>query len=633
MKNEKYIIKKSKLFGAALLVGGCMLTTSCLDEFTETNQKKDSVSNADPKYLFAQGVLSFEPSDYTYWFFNAADFYNNLQTSIPTGSVSESVIDGSEQQSYKCIEVLKYVNALKHERSKMNAVQSAKYDNIASAMDVLAVYMGIFDSDFCGDIPFTEAANFRYGGTLTPKYDRVEDLYTLWISTLDKAVASFTNAKDQVELGSQDVIYKGDWKKWAKLANSLKLKIAARLISQKPDLAKTIVSQVVAAPCGVLDGKEDDFLFHKADGHTESSDYVYHWENGVLAGAGASQKYVDFLIKNKDPRVRFFYTKNSWNSKIVDLFLASGRKSDIPSYIMKNVKTKMENGKEVFESWTGPGEPWVRYYGLPGAFDAAKNPAQYGDWFDYANRCKFDEQNTYRPFSLYQTEMLQGRINFTLPVVPKGPVIEDLEDRPWYGMYLTTAEVNLYLAEFAIYGTPGLSNASVYFNKAVRSSVTEYDRLASLNKIPYYGTTYGYDPHEKTIDLVDGEVDAMMGHSDYQLTGDKALDLEKIFLQQILHFTYQPVDQFVTGRRSGCPKFNSSLITREDYSKNQMPADYYPRRTSVSAPTPTDIMFDIISEAYSRQGFSTTPSNGVLNKERVWQDMNAPQWGAGPVIR
>lgn len=633
MKNEKYIIKKSKLIGAALLVGGCMLTTSCLDEFTETNQKKDSVSNADPKYLFAQGVLSFEPSDYTYWFFNAADFYNNLQTSIPTGSVSESVIEGSEQQSYKCIEVLKYVNALKHERSKMNAVQSAKYDNIASAMDVLAVYMGIFDSDFCGDIPFTEAANFRYGGTLTPKYDKVEDLYTLWISTLDKAVASFTTAKDQVELGSQDVVYKGDWKKWAKLANSLKLKIAARLISQKPDLAKTIVSQVVAAPCGVLSGKEDDFMFHKADGHTESSDFVYHWNNGVLGGAGASQKYVDFLIRNKDPRVRFFYTKNSWNSKIVDLFLASGRKADIPSYIMKNVKTKMENGKEVFDSWTGLGEPWVRYYGLPGAFDAAKDPAKYGDWFDYTNRCKFDEQNTYRPFSLYQTEMLQGRIDFTLPVVPKGPVIEDLEDRPWYGMYMTTAEVNLYLAEFAVYGTPGLSNASVYFDKAVRNSVTEYDRLAGLNKIPYYGTTYGYDSHEKSIELVDGEVEAMMAHSDYQLTGNKALDLEKIFLQQILHFTYQPVDQFVTGRRSGCPKFNSTLIARDDYSTHQMPANYYPRRTSVSAPTPTDIMFDIISEAYSRQGFTTTPAKGTLNKERVWQDMNAPQWGAGPVIR
>ncbi|MFV0544871.1 MAG: SusD/RagB family nutrient-binding outer membrane lipoprotein [Bacteroides sp.] len=629
-------MKKYKSIFKTLLLGSLLLSVGCQDDFTELNDKKDAVATADPKYIFAQGVLSFEPSDYTYWFFNAVNFYNATQYSVPTASVTENVIEGSEQQSYKSIEILKYVNALKYERSKMDAVKSAQYENVAAALDVLAVYMGIFDTDFCGDIPFTEAAAALYGGTYTPKYDHVEDLYTLWLGTLDKSITSFTTAANQIKLDNQDVIYKGNWAKWAKLANSLKLKIAARLISQNFELAKSIASQVVAAPCGVLDGTADDFLFHKADAHNSNNDYVYHWNNGVLAGAGASKSYVDFLIKNKDPRVRFFYKKNSWNSKIVDLFLAQNRKSDIPAYIMDNIETKIEDGKEVFSAWKGLGEPWVRYYGLPGAYNANANTAVYGDWFDYSNRCKIvsgTSNYVYVPFSTFQEEMLRGRIDFTVPVVPNGPVIEDKEDYAWYGMYMTTAEVNLYLAEFATYGASGLSSASTYFTKALTKSVEEYDRLAGLNKVPYYGTTYGYDPNEKPINLVNGEITTMLANPDYQLTGNKALDLEKIYLQQMLHFTFQPADQFVTGRRSGCPKFGSALIARDDYAANQMPAAYYPRRTSVSAPAPTDLMKDILTESYKYQGFSTTPGKGVLNTERVWQDVGAPQWGAGPIVK
>ncbi len=627
-------MKKYKLLLSSLLLAGAMITTTgCRDEFAETNSMKDAVTTGEPTYLFAQAVLELEPYSYQYWFFNAVDFYNCTQMSVPTGSTTESVIEGSSQQGYRCIDILKYLNSVKYERSLMDATTSASFENVEAALNVLAIYMGIYDSDFCGDIPYTQAAMGHLNGTLTPKYDHVEDLYTLWLSQLDAAINSFTTATNQTALGKQDIIYKGDWNKWAKLANSIKLKIAARLISQNFDLAKSIAAEVVAAPCGVLDGVNDDMLFHKADTHTDQSDYVYHWDNTVLTGTAPAKNVVDFLIKNQDPRVRFFYTKNNWNSKIVDIFLAADRKDDIPAYILDNMETKIVDGKEVFRNWTGLGEPWVRYYGLPDTFNAHVDVANYGDWFDYTNQCKFDANHTYRPYSMFQGELLRGRVDFTLPVAPKGPVIEDTNDNPWYGIYLTTAEVNLYLAEFALYGAEGLQDASVYFKKAVEASVKEYDRLCALNKVPYYGTNYGYDEHEEVIDLKAGEVEKLLTQADYQLTGNKADDLEKVYLQQLLHFTLQPHEQFVTGRRSGCPKFGSKLIARTDYSEHQMPAEYYPRRTSVTAPLKTDLMYQIKVDAYEYQGFSTTPGKGILNAERVWQDKGAPQWGEGPILK
>ena len=147
----------------------------------------------------------------------------------------------------------------------MSEEEAAKYKNTQAAIDVLITYLGIFDTDDAGDMPFTEAAQARYGGTLTPKYDRVKDLYDLWLTTLDSAISAFTTSSDQFDLGKQDLVYGGDWSKWAKLANSLKLKIAARLIHQDFARTKSIASAVVSASCGIIDGEADDFFFHKAD--------------------------------------------------------------------------------------------------------------------------------------------------------------------------------------------------------------------------------------------------------------------------------------------------------------------------------------------------------------------------------
>jgi len=325
------------------------------------------------------------------------------------------------------------------------------------------------------------------------------------------------------------VVYRGDAAKWARLANSLKLKIAVRLLSQDKAQALSIASEAASNIAGLIDGADYDFLFNKATSITkDDGDKVYHWNQGFMESTASSRRVIDFMLKNKDPRVRFFYRKNGWNSTIVQGFFDQGK--NIPSFIMENINYTEENGKKKFVSWKGMGEPWVRYYGLPVEMDAAQNTAENADYFDYGNRSKLkigDAEKTFVPFSGYNQEMIIGRYDFTLPTLPGGPVIQDLDDRPWYGMYMSTSEVNLYLAEFKLLGASLPGTAQQYFNKALRASVEEYNRLAAINKIPYYGKTYEYDEHEAAIDLKAGEIDAMMANTDYQLTGNTTLNLEK----------------------------------------------------------------------------------------------------------
>lgn len=619
------------------LSAAMVCTTGCRDEFSDINSSPSQVTTAEPSYIFAQAVMDFEPYGYTYWFYDSPMLSAWSQMAVPTGSFIESSFRTTAVGGVGYVNVLKLAHEIAFLRSNMSEEDAAKHASTAAAVDVLTAFLAISSSDINGDIQFTEAGNALHGGTLTPAYDRIADLYDLWLNQLDAAITTFTTATEQIFPTNQDPVFRGDRAKWAKLANSMKLKIAVRLLSQNKARALEIASEVANASCGYIDSMDDAMLFNKCTINSSSNDYIYHWSNGFMAGTAANQRVINFMIENKDPRVRFCYDKNDWNSKIVQEFYDQGK--SIPSYIEENIEyTTDASGKKTFVKWKGMGEPWVRYYGLPVEYNAYNNSANYGEWFDYENRYKITDENgqsskSYRPYSMYQRQMVIGRYyNFTMPTVPGGPVITRNDNRPWYGMYMGGAEVNLYLAEFKLLGANLPGSAEAYYNQGLRLSVMEYDEAARLNQIAYYGTTYDYDPNEVSIELRDGEIDAMLASEDYKLTGSLSEQLEKVYLQELLHFTMYPYDQFVTARRSGIPKFNSEFISREDYAS--IPVTSIPRRFHTGVPNETSQLYQIELDAYATQGYTISAAGDnnrtILNSERTWQDKNAPQWGEGP---
>ena len=106
-----------------------------------------------------------------------------------------------------------------------------------------------------------------------------------------------------------------------------------------------------------------------------------------------------------------------------------------------------------------------------------------------------------------------------------------------------------------------------------------------------------------------------------------------VMLQELINFTMNPNERYVTARRSGYPKIGSKLIPRINFE--QVPVTEIPRRFDTGIPVKTDIMYDIITKAYQDQGFTTTArgENGpILHNERVWYDKGAPEWGAGQTL-
>lgn len=651
-------MKKLKSIISLALTGVlAMSVTGCSDDLKDVNIDPAMLTDPTPQQLFTGLEYSFNPFGYGIWFFNAAPALYTNQMAVPSGSINEDrILAGADRPGFLSLTALKYLHAI--ENSMANTDGGENYEAIRQAAVTLAIYGGIYDTDMAGDIPYTEAGQAAYGGTLTPKYDTVEDLYNLWITQLDEAVSVLSNPPTP-EGGydtKQDLIYACDWSKWAKFANSLRVKLAVRLVHRDMAKAKQLVATALAAPCGLITETSDDLIFNKASENIkngsgsslDAGDVAFGTGNTTIDynGVKGSKRVVDFMVKNGDPRVRFYLTKNQWNSTVVNFYLQNGHINQIPPVILEKVNYVADGANYKFVSWKGKGEPWVRYVGIPDDYraDLSTDPAMK-QYFNYSagadqggNSITFEGTTwAYCPYSSYNEYHLQGRRDFRVTYAPGevNKTTSDVTDRPRHDMYISAAEINFYLAEFALYGgVAGIGSAETYYNKAVRQSVETWDKFARLNQIPYYNKTYNYDPNEGDIALQDGEIDALLQQPDYAFTGDKNTKLEKIALNLMFHLTFSPVDQFVTGRRTGCPKIGSTLYPRVVYA--EIPVTKIPRRSLLSAISPNDLMGPNVKEAYTRQGLSTAEGDndnyitGYLNSERLWQDVGAPQWGAGP---
>lgn len=628
MKFNKSILAATALSAA--------LFTSCADEFAELNKPKDSIAEPNISYLFAQSVNKFEPSGYLLWYYNAPMTYSWSQMGVPTGGMTTGILTTTNagDQGSKFIDVLMYVREIENAISLLPEEDRPLQLAYQHAAQVLTIYLGIFDSDMFGNLTYNEACRAKFGGTLTPGYDSMESLYAQWLQELDAAIAVFQGGQARIT-ANQDVVCGGDLNKWAKFANSLKLRLAVRYMAGNMNKAKEIVAQVKSASCGYIDSMEDAILFNKGTNFSNGgtgNDWQYHWSNGFLDGTAATENVMSFMVDNLDPRVRFCYQKNDWNSKIVQAYYDRGE--EIPPFIEEDVEYTMEGGKKKFVAWKGAGEPWVRYKGFPMEYNSM-TMSKYDWYYRYGNFKIAAEDGTaeksYQTFSQFQQMFVIGRsYNASVPTAPGDVVALESKNRTWYGLYLGAAEVNLYLAEFAMINGDEAA-AETYYNKALALSVQEYDKLAGLNQIAYYGTTYGYDPNEKVIDLVDGEIETMMESEAYKFTGTRDEKLEKIYIQQLLNFTMYPNEQFITARRSGYPKIGSTLLPRLEYA--DIPVTTVPRRFDTGLPVETDLMYQIYLDNYAAQGFTPT-SNGAghsatLHNERIWADKGAPEWGAG----
>lgn len=627
-------MKYKCLIAASLLLGSTLLS-SCREEFADLNSDPSGVTKPDIRFLFTQCESQFQPADYYQWFaaFKTLDAW--AQVSVMNGGNTNKVQQANgEGMGWSVNNTLLYANEIKYQVSLLSTEEKAKYEYIQYLCNPLCVFLSMEDAEMLGSCQYSESQMIRYGGTATPKYDTQEELFALWLKQLDETLIYLANNKPTLEiLGTQDFIYGGKLDKWARFTNSLKLKIAARLINKDRARALAIVNEAASNPVGFLTGA-DDLIMNKGKNNN-------NFNNDLPSMNFAGENFIEYLKANRDVRLFTIFTKNSFNANVVQAYFTQGREQYIPQYIMDNVDYKTEDGKKVFVGWKGLGEPWVRYYGVPCQADVNKDEA-YKDYFDPKDEAFWlksskDAKVAYSPISQRNKFAIKGNFQYEFPDAPDVAPTKT-EQYGWYGLYFSAGEVNLLLAEFKLLGANLPQSAQNYLTIGVEQSMKAYNKVAGLNHLPYFDAPYAADKFDVSINVNDADIDAAVATYDaYKLNGTAVENLEKVYIQQMIHYMMLPTDMFVTSRRSGVPMKNSTILPREEFSPSLGDAYIIPRRFPVSEPLQSDIMRDLTIKAYEAQGYTykgelaTLPA--TLAKERVWYDAGSPEYGAGPTIQ
>lgn len=180
------------------------------------------------------------------------------------------------------------------------------FDKHKALGEIFEAYIIVTLVDYFGKIPYSEALNPEI---LNPKLDDGEEVYGAALTLLDNAIAKLK--EPTVNDVGTDLYYDGDYEKWEKLANTLKMKILfqQRLVAPSSvDQFKTIVST------GNYIEEGEDFVFNWGDNldNPNSRHPIY---NVQYAPGGPDTWYMSNWLMDQmrngqateDPRIRYYF--------------------------------------------------------------------------------------------------------------------------------------------------------------------------------------------------------------------------------------------------------------------------------------------------------------------------------------
>lgn len=184
--------------------------------------------------------------------------------------------------------------------------------NLIAASRIMRVLIFQTLTDLYGDIPYFEAGKGAIEGIYAPAYDPQSVIYEDLFNELDEAVQQFNPAQPtygSAAYGNADLLYGGDIEQWQKFGNSLRLRLALRLVKRDIDEARNQAEAAIAAPGGVMSSNDDIAFVRRIN--QEGTTCCDPFGNGDFYVMQAqifwiTQTLIDWLKDHNDPRLSIF---------------------------------------------------------------------------------------------------------------------------------------------------------------------------------------------------------------------------------------------------------------------------------------------------------------------------------------
>ena len=184
--------------------------------------------------------------------------------------------------------------------------EGRRVDNKIAAARIMRVLIFHRVTDMYGDTPYFEAARGFLEGEFTPAFDPQSEIYADMLKELDEAVRQFDPV--QPTFADADFLYGGDILGWKKFANSLRLRLALRLVKVDPQRARDEAVAAINADGGVMTSNADlARVPHQSGPSTGPAGVNTNANSEAFSNpVFVTQTMVEWMRAHGDPRLRMY---------------------------------------------------------------------------------------------------------------------------------------------------------------------------------------------------------------------------------------------------------------------------------------------------------------------------------------
>jgi hypothetical protein len=310
------IINKIKMTLAKvlfLLITLLLVLPSCDDRLSEMNQNPNALTTIPDDFLFATLVRNTFRDNIVRWQQDYGAQYAHQAVSntwykntdqyfdfFLQGDNSEDMFNGT------------YRDCIKYANDIINTNLEKGNDVRVAMTKILSIVNFAKLTDYFGDVPYSEAGMGKEEIYL-PKYDLQKDIYADMVEQLKVQLGILENANPVNGYPGQDPMYNNDLTKWARFANSLRLRLAMRARFVDPGKYNSIITECLGKP--LIETNAQNASLQNWD--SENGELYNPWYNIKIAYSSGtyqyniSEKFVDWLKSNTDPRIVALVKPNS----------------------------------------------------------------------------------------------------------------------------------------------------------------------------------------------------------------------------------------------------------------------------------------------------------------------------------
>ena len=312
----KKISKNIVSLGGFLMAGGLMLA-SCTANFEKYNTNPDEATKEDMTHdnlsegsYFSQmqrGVFVVGKDMGGEYQITEA-----LQADLYASYFAPTMKWENDNRTDQYVMYMPWVNALfndSYERimQPWYEIRKVTTDNsTALAMATVIKVLGMQRvTDAYGPIPYS-----KFGTDIKIPYDSQEEVYNQMFTELAHAIEVLTDYADKnnsAYLADYDDVYSGNVKKWIKLANTLRLRMAMRISNVAEAKAQAEAAAAIGNKYGLMASADDDALLHQSSTFTfihPLYEIATSWDDEHMSATMEC-----YLVGYNDPRLGVYFQR------------------------------------------------------------------------------------------------------------------------------------------------------------------------------------------------------------------------------------------------------------------------------------------------------------------------------------